>query len=151
MAGNPDDVKALVAEWIRSWREHAGLSIDEAVRASGVSQSTWSAVENMKASVPKRENLARMARAVGREPDELLEIAGWRRPHNAAGEPSQAQTDLRQLVLSKLDEIPTRSELMAELSGLARDVRDLGASVAALQVGAQPRGRQPSPATSTAR
>lgn len=80
MDGQLDDVRARIASYVSYWRAHAGMSIADAVSASGVSRSKWSEIENGKGDRPKPETLGAIARAIERDPADLLAIVGLEAP-----------------------------------------------------------------------
>lgn len=93
MASQGDDVRTRVAEYVRYWRSYAGLSIADVLEPSGVSRSKWSDVENARGDQPRPETLGAMAKAIGRDPGELLAIIGVGRPDAAVSPERHRQVD----------------------------------------------------------
>jgi transcriptional regulator with XRE-family HTH domain len=61
---------------VRQLREDAGLSMSRLARASGVDLASISRLENHKQHLLTRENLARVAQALGSTATELERLAG---------------------------------------------------------------------------
>lgn len=64
--------------YVRAWREHKGMSQEEAARRAGIRQATWSRLERGVTN-PHRVTLAAVAQVLGVRPDELT-----RRPKRRA-------------------------------------------------------------------
>ncbi len=62
---------------IEARRVQANLSIEEALKRSGLSRTTWRDVEKGRGSFPSRLVLHRMADAVGAQRSAILELAGY--------------------------------------------------------------------------
>ena len=77
-----DAIWAAVGEYIKKHRIHLGWTQRTAAENAAVSADTWNALENGRNPQVKDVTLVRIARALGREPQELLDIAEGNAPED---------------------------------------------------------------------
>lgn len=76
----PDVAKQRAAEYVRFWREVAGMTPVQVEEASGVSRSKLYDIEGGRGAKP--ETLSSVARAIGRDPIEILALIGRPAPES---------------------------------------------------------------------
>lgn len=143
-----DDVRERVAKYVSYWRAHAGLSIAQAVEATngGVSRSKWSEIENARGDRPKPETLGAVARALSRDPAELLEVIGLDAPSAADAE---RRNTARESGFEIEGDTPAKAlldRIVTELVGLRDDVRRMDAAIEQLRDGPETRAEPSSTA-----
>lgn len=148
-----------VSEYVAFWRAHAGMTVVDAAKRADISRSLWTDVERGK-QVPKPDTLGVIARALGRDPSELLELVGMRPPaptSSGADEPDD-ESDMAMLLAEQVrrlgdalgrleDRVGVRDEQLDELAARA-DAHDaaleqLGAQLDELERRADRPGRPP--------
>ena len=85
---------ARISERIRAWREHAGYTLQELARRSGLATSTVQKVETGQ-MVPSVAVLLKVAHGLGRRPTELIHAGDGEQvvSHQSAGERDRAGSD----------------------------------------------------------
>lgn len=108
-----DVAKQRAAEYVRYWREIAGMTPVQLAEASGVSRSKLYDIEEGRGALAKPETLSSVAKAIGRDPSEILAIIGRDMPE-AVTQGSSSEAILEQLA-ADLKQVLANQERMGTL------------------------------------
>jgi len=106
---------------LRQLRQHKGWTLDEAFRASGVSGSNISRLEDGQSPRVAASTLAALAQAYGADVRELYRAAGWySTPPKILEEEAKELTREEQRLIDTIRSSPSSRELVLTFTNLAQ-------------------------------